>query len=85
MKIRCVVTGQTATGTSIFVRDTAVDPIALTALPGFQFHRLWGGDAVPQLPCDSGAAVPASYAHGERLPLRVLHHTCELRAAGRSA
>ena len=65
MKIRCVVTGQTATGTSIFVRDTAVGPIALTALPGFEFHRLWGGDAVPQLPCGGAAAVPAAYFPAE--------------------
>jgi mannose-6-phosphate isomerase-like protein (cupin superfamily) len=61
MNIRCVVTGQTETGTSVFVRDTPVEPITLAALPGFEFHRLWGGDAVPQLPCGGAAAVPTSY------------------------
>jgi mannose-6-phosphate isomerase-like protein (cupin superfamily) len=61
MNIRCVVTGQTASGTSVFVRDTPVEPIKLAALPGFEFHRLCGGEAVPQLPTDGSAAVPPSY------------------------
>jgi mannose-6-phosphate isomerase-like protein (cupin superfamily) len=61
MNIRCVVTGETASGTSVFVRDTDVEPIALSALPGFEFHRLWGVDAAPQLPADGSATVPASY------------------------
>jgi mannose-6-phosphate isomerase-like protein (cupin superfamily) len=61
MKIRCVVTGQTESGTSVFVRDTAVEPVTLSLLPGLEFHRLWGSDATPDLPCDGGATVPASY------------------------
>src|SRR6516165_5085178 len=84
MKIRCVVTGQTATGTSMFVRDTAVDPIALTALPGFEFHRLWGGDAVPQLPCGGAAAVPAAYfpaANGFRFGFFTIPANSERAAA----
>ena len=61
MIIRCVVTGQTPAGASVFVRDTAVEPITLSALPGFEFHRLCGGEGVPQLPTDGSSAVPATY------------------------
>ena len=59
--MRCVVTGQTASGKSVFVRDAVVEPITLAALPGFEFHRLWGTDATPKLPCDGAAGVPAAY------------------------
>lgn len=61
MDIRCIVTGQTPSGTSVFARDAAVAPITLAALPGFEFHRLWGGDAAPQLPTAGDAAVPPAY------------------------
>ena len=61
MSIRCVVTGQTESGKSIFVRDTAVEPITLALLPGFEFHRLWGTDSTAQLPCDGTAGVPSRY------------------------
>jgi hypothetical protein len=53
--MRCVVTGQTASGKSVFVRTAAVEPITLAALPGFEFYRLWGTDTVPRLPCDGTA------------------------------
>ena len=59
--MRCIVTGQTASGKSVFVKTSAVEPITLAALPGFEFYRLWGTDAVPQLPCDGTADVPAAY------------------------
>ena len=52
MKVRCVVTGQTESGKSIFVRDTTVDPVTLALLPGYEFHRLWGAESTPQLPTD---------------------------------
>ncbi|MGB0035611.1 MAG: cupin domain-containing protein [Candidatus Acidiferrales bacterium] len=58
MKIRCVVTGQTATGKSVIVRDAREEPVTLESLPGFEFHRLWGGDETPTLPCD-GAPPPS--------------------------
>src|SRR5215472_306783 len=61
MNIRCVVTGQTESGTSVFVRDNAVEPITLSLLPGFEFHWLWGSDATTNLPCDGTANVPARY------------------------
>jgi len=61
MNIRCVVTGQTDSGKSVFVRDTEVEPITLSLLPGLEFHRLWGSDATPNLPCDGGGTVPAPY------------------------
>ena len=50
MNISCVVTGQTASGKSVIVRNTPVEPITLALFPGYEFHRLWGCDSVPQLP-----------------------------------
>ncbi len=57
MDIRCVVTGQNASGKSVFVRDAPVPPVTLALLPGFEFHRLWGTEAVVELPSD-GTAPP---------------------------
>jgi mannose-6-phosphate isomerase-like protein (cupin superfamily) len=52
MKIRCVVTGRNPSGKSVFANDSTMDPITLSSLPGFEFHRIWGADAVPNLPSD---------------------------------
>ena len=52
MDISCVVTGQNEHGKSIVVRDSPVPPVTLALLPGYEFHRLWGSDAVPELPSD---------------------------------
>jgi len=61
MNIRCVVTGQSESGTSVIVRDSAVEPITLSLLPGFEFHRLWGSDTRPKLPSDGAATLPVRY------------------------
>ena len=61
MNIRCVVMGQTESGKSVFVRDAEVEPITLALLPGYEFHRLWGGETPPKLPCDGSAALPPRY------------------------
>ena len=52
MKVRRVVTGQDATGKSVFVSDTEVEPTELAIMPGTAFHRLWGSDHPPTLPTD---------------------------------
>jgi mannose-6-phosphate isomerase-like protein (cupin superfamily) len=52
MDIRCVVTGQTPSGKSVFVRDTPVQPVTLALFPGYEFHRLWGSDTTSELPSD---------------------------------
>ncbi len=52
MNIRCVITGRNSSGKSIIAKDAAVEPITLSLLPGFEFHRLWGADSVPKLPTD---------------------------------
>jgi mannose-6-phosphate isomerase-like protein (cupin superfamily) len=57
MNIRCVITGQTESGKSVFVRDVPVAPVTLALLPGFEFHRLWGSESVVDLPSD-GTAPP---------------------------
>jgi len=52
MKIRCVVTGRNPSGKSVIAKDAAIEPVTLSLLPGFEFHRMWGSDAVPKLPSD---------------------------------
>jgi mannose-6-phosphate isomerase-like protein (cupin superfamily) len=52
MDIRCVVTGQDASGKSVFVSDNQVEPVTVSLLPGTEFHRLWGSDTAPRLPTD---------------------------------
>ena len=52
MDIRCIVTGQNESGKSVFIRNTSVKPVTLALFPGYEFHRLWGSDSVPELPSD---------------------------------
>ena len=52
MNIRCVITGRNSAGKSVFVKDASVEPITLSLLPGFEFHRVWGVDSIPKLPSD---------------------------------
>ena len=61
MHIRCVVTGQEASGKSVFVRDEAVAPVTLGLLPGFEFHRLWGSESAVALPSDGSAPAHPGY------------------------
>lgn len=59
MKIRRVVTGQTASGKSAFVHDESVDAITLAA--GYEFHRMAGSDHPPALPTDGNTTMPPTY------------------------
>ena len=52
MDIKCVVTGQDKFGKSVIVRSTPIKPVSLAALPGYEFHRVWGSDSVVALPSD---------------------------------
>src|SRR5260370_6777468 len=52
MKVRCVVTGRNASGKSAIAKDAAMEPVTMSLLPCFEFHRIWGGYAVPKLPSD---------------------------------
>lgn len=52
MDIHCVVTGQTQSGKSVVIRNEPIHPVRLALLPGYEFHRIWGSDSVPQLPSD---------------------------------
>lgn len=61
MGIRCVVTGQDKTGKSVIVRDERVAPISLSALPGYEFHRVWGSDSTPELPSDGSPTAQPRY------------------------
>ncbi len=61
MDIRCVVTGHDPSGKSLVMRNAPVKPVCLALLPGYEFHRLWGSDSVPQLPSDGTPPPHASY------------------------
>lgn len=52
MKIRCVVTGRNRSGKSVFAKDAPVEPVTISLLPGFEFHRMWGSESAPKLPND---------------------------------
>lgn len=58
MDVRFVVTGHDNNGKAVFASDELVAPITLAAMPGAEFHRLWGSDE-PQTYPDGGAAPSA--------------------------
>jgi hypothetical protein len=59
--VRRVVTGHDGSGKSVFVSDETVPPIVLGALPGSEFHRLWGGDTPPKFPDDGSVPKHSSF------------------------
>ena len=61
MDIHCVVTGQNKSGKSVIIRNAPVQPISLALLPGYEFHRLWGSDSVPELPSDGSPPQQPRY------------------------
>jgi mannose-6-phosphate isomerase-like protein (cupin superfamily) len=61
MDIRCVVTGQNASGKSLIMRDAGVQPVSVALLPGYEFHRVWGSESVPELPSDGAAPKQPRY------------------------
>lgn len=52
MDINCIVTGQDESGKSVIMRHTPIQPVSLALLPGYEFHRIWGSDSIPELPSD---------------------------------
>jgi mannose-6-phosphate isomerase-like protein (cupin superfamily) len=58
MDIRRVVTGHDANGKAVVVDDARVGPVTLDALPGSEFHQLWGADSPPRFP-DGGSRPKA--------------------------
>jgi quercetin dioxygenase-like cupin family protein len=61
MDRRRVVTGHDANGKAVVVDDALVAPVTLDALPGAEFHRLWGADSVPTFPDDGAQGKARSY------------------------
>ncbi len=61
MEIRCVVTGQNESGKSVIVRNTPIKPVCLALLPGYEFHRIWGSDSIPELPSDGTPPLQLRY------------------------
>ena len=52
MEVRRIVTGQDASGASVFVSDTPVAPITVDLIPGGEFHSVWGADTPFSLPAN---------------------------------
>src|SRR6478672_5952414 len=61
MKVRRVTTGHNARGKAVVASDATVDGIALTQLPGAEFHRLWGADVPPRFPDDGSQPEGRQY------------------------
>ena len=55
MTTRRVATGTTPAGRSFVASDEKIDPITVSALPGYSWQRLWGFDALPKNPADVAA------------------------------
>jgi hypothetical protein len=66
MDIYCVVTGQNEFRKSVIVRNTPFKPVSLALLPGYEFHRLWGSDSIPELP-SNGTARTCHHSGGDCL------------------
>jgi mannose-6-phosphate isomerase-like protein (cupin superfamily) len=65
MDINCVVTGQDERGKSVIVRHTPVQLVSLALLPGYEFHRIWGSDSIPELPSDGTPPQQPRYYPGK--------------------
>jgi mannose-6-phosphate isomerase-like protein (cupin superfamily) len=61
MDIYCVVTGQNESGKSVIISNTPIEPVRLALLPGYEFHRIWGSDSIPELPSDGTAPLQPRY------------------------
>ena len=46
-------TGHSPDGKAVFASDEEVDAVTVALLPGYEFHRLWGGDDASRFP-DAG-------------------------------
>jgi mannose-6-phosphate isomerase-like protein (cupin superfamily) len=56
-----VVTGHTPDGKAVVASDEEVDGIRLDLVPGYEFHRLWGGDEAPTYPDDGSPLAAPQY------------------------
>ena len=74
MRVRRVVTGHSADGTSVLVADDLVDPITVAMMPGTEFHRIWGSDEVVSLPVGGRVDLPVGYFPPPS-GFRVMFHT----------
>jgi mannose-6-phosphate isomerase-like protein (cupin superfamily) len=59
--VRRVVTGHDASGKAVFTSDESVAPVLVAAMPGSEFHRLWGADAAPSFPDDGSEPAQPTY------------------------
>jgi mannose-6-phosphate isomerase-like protein (cupin superfamily) len=56
-----VVTGHDPDGRAIVAYDEMVAPVTLAAMPGTEFHRLWGADSVSTFPDDGSPPEARNY------------------------
>ncbi|MCA1703129.1 MAG: hypothetical protein LC808_07595, partial [Actinobacteria bacterium] len=61
MNIRRVITVHDHHGKSVIAGEDAVGPITVSLLPGAEFHRIWGIDALPHVPPPTDASPPRDW------------------------
>jgi mannose-6-phosphate isomerase-like protein (cupin superfamily) len=61
MKVRRVATGHSVDGKAVVATDEEVEPITVDLLPGFEFHRIWGGDAPVRVPGGGSPTTESPY------------------------
>ena len=61
MPIRRVATGTTTDGRSVVAFDELLNPVTVSALPGYSWYKLWGFDEPPGDPAD--AVVSSGESH----------------------
>src|SRR5215813_8355242 len=60
-EVHCVVTGQTKSGKSIIASHGPMKPLTVGMIPGIEFYRIWGSDALVGLPCDGMPPAQPQY------------------------
>jgi hypothetical protein len=61
MGCRRIVTGHDARGNAIFLDDRVVDPVTVSAMPGFETHELWATTGTPTVPHSGPLSEITSY------------------------
>jgi mannose-6-phosphate isomerase-like protein (cupin superfamily) len=61
MTVRRVVTARAADGRSVIAADEELQPVTVSALPGYEWHRLWGTDDSALVAFESGTGPVTSH------------------------
>jgi mannose-6-phosphate isomerase-like protein (cupin superfamily) len=61
MTVRRVVTARSADGRSVIAGDVKLQPVTVSALPGYEWHRLWGTDESALVEFEAGTRPVTSH------------------------